>query len=92
MLCRESLSFLRQASPKSRESKKSMKDVEFSPSCCREDVASVRSCAEALLHLTQGRTAAGSKPSSCTEIALARMQLEHAPKHSVVECVVAENG
>ena len=90
-MCMESLSLLRQACPKSRDSKKSMKDVEFLPCSRRKDIAIVGSFPKALLNLKQGRKAAGSKPLSRTQIAVARMRDEHAVSSFVVECVVVKN-
>ena len=54
-----------------------MKDVEFLPSRCREDVAIVRSCPKALLNLEQSRRAALDEAFSRSEMHVELEELEH---------------
>ena len=81
---------LRQACPKSRESKKSVKDAEFSPSRHRKDIVMVSKLRKYIGNPSLMRKAADSQKPSCTEIALAHMRLEHAPKRNNFFVVVLE--
>ena len=84
-------SCLSSASSKSKNRKKSMKDVEFLPCSRRKDAVLARSCPNASLNLKQCRAAAGSKPLSRTQIAVAGMRDEHLVSSFVVGSVVVKN-
>ena len=90
MLCRESLSLLRQACPKSRDSKKSMKDAEFLPSRRRKDIVMVSKLRKYIGNPSLMRKAADSKPSSCTEMLVKLDEQEHALKNNNFFVVVRE--
>ena len=76
---------------KSLDSNFSTISLDISPSCCREDVAIVRSCPKALVNLEQGRTTAPEQALSRTEMHVELEELEHLVSSFIVECVVVKN-
>ena len=67
-----------------------MKDAEFLPSRHRKDIVMVSKLRKYIGNPSLMRKAADSQKSSCTEIALAHMRLEHAPKCNNFFVVVLE--